>query len=97
MVEEQLDKIESSGYPGNPRWSLKLGATRRHSIYGMARSMTEKTGGEAFSAADFRFLRTMGPDPQAMIDRMHRMGIRLVLWQIPALKQLEKGEVLRAA
>jgi alpha-glucosidase (family GH31 glycosyl hydrolase) len=30
------------------------------------------------------------PDPKGMIDRLHERGIRLVLWQIPVLK--ERGE-----
>ena len=90
-VEEQLDKIESSGYPAT---SLVIEAWSDEATFYLwnGAQYEGKSGKEAFSAADFRFCEPW-PDPQAMIDRMHRMGIRLVLWQIPALKQLEEGEV----
>jgi len=90
-VEEQLDKIESSGYPAT---SLVIEAWSDEATFYLwnGAQYDEKSGGETFSADDMRFCEPW-PDPQAMIDRMHRMGIRLVLWQIPALKQLEEGEV----
>ncbi len=30
------------------------------------------------------------PDPKGMIDELHRLGIRLILWQIPVLKKLDQ-------
>src|SRR5262249_1712091 len=49
-----------------------------------------KPGGEAFTYADFSF-RPDGkwPNPKAMIDRVHELGIRVLLWQVPAFKRLE--------
>ncbi|MDD4310939.1 MAG: glycoside hydrolase family 31 protein [Eubacteriales bacterium] len=90
-VEEQLDKIESSGYPAT---SLVIEAWSDEATFYLwnGAEYDGKSGGEPFSASDLRF-REPWPNPQAMIERMHRMGIKLVLWQIPALKQLEKGEV----
>ena len=90
-VEEQLDKIESSGYPAT---SLVIEAWSDEATFYLwnGAEYELKDGGESFSAADLRF-REPWPNPQAMIERMHRMGIKLVLWQIPALKQLEEGEV----
>lgn len=90
-VEEQLDKIESSGYPAT---SLVIEAWSDEATFYLwnGAEYDGKSGGESFSASDLRF-REPWPNPQAMIDRMHRMGIKLVLWQIPALKQLEEGEV----
>lgn len=90
-VEEQLDMIESSGYPAT---SLVIEAWSDEATFylwnGSAYDL--KDGGEAFSASELRF-REPWPNPQAMINRMHRMGVKLILWQIPALKQLEEGEV----
>lgn len=90
-VEEQLDKIEFSGYPAT---SLVIEAWSDEATFYLwnGAEYDGKSGGESFSASDLRF-REPWPNPQAMIDRMHRMGIKLVLWQIPALKQLEEGEV----
>jgi len=89
-VEEQLDKIESSRYPAT---SLVIEAWSDEATFYLwnGAEYELKSGGETFSASDLRF-REPWPNPQAMIDRMHRMGIRLILWQIPALKQLEEGE-----
>lgn len=90
-VEEQLDKIESSGYPAT---SLVIEAWSDEATFYLwnGAEYDGKRGEESFSASDLRF-REPWPNPQAMIERMHRMGIRLILWQIPALKQLEEGEV----
>ena len=90
-VEEQLDKIEASGYPAT---SLVIEAWSDEATFYLwnGAEYDLKDGGEAFSASDLRF-REPWPNPQAMIDRMHRMGIKLILWQIPALKQLEEGEL----
>lgn len=90
-VEEQLDKIESSGYPAT---SLVIEAWSDEATFYLwnGAEYDLKNGGEAFSASDLRFCEPW-PNPQAMIDRMHRMGIKLILWQIPALKQLEEGEI----
>ncbi|MDR2052715.1 MAG: glycoside hydrolase [Treponema sp.] len=33
------------------------------------------------------------PDPQGMIDGLHKQNIRLLLWQVPVLKRLEEGRV----
>lgn len=90
-VEEQLDKIESSGYPAT---TLVIEAWSDEATFYLwnGAAYDGKPGGEAFSAADMRFGEPW-PDPRRMIERMHRMGIRLILWQIPALKQLEEGEV----
>jgi len=39
--------------------------------------------------ADFRFPPDgLWPDPKGMIDRLHAAGIRLLLWQIPLLKNM---------
>jgi alpha-D-xyloside xylohydrolase len=89
-VEEQLDKIESSGYPAT---TLVIEAWSDEATFYLwnGAQYDEKSGKDAFSAAEMRFCEPW-PNPQAMIDRMHNMGIRLILWQIPALKQLEAGE-----
>lgn len=49
-----------------------------------------KPGAEAFSYDDFTFAPDgLWPDPKGMIDELHDLGIRLVLWQIPVMKKLE--------
>ncbi|ODT82645.1 MAG: hypothetical protein ABS76_06160 [Pelagibacterium sp. SCN 64-44] len=48
-----------------------------------------KPGSDAFSYADFSFPEWgRWPDPRRMIDNIHAEGIKLVLWQIPVIKQV---------
>jgi alpha-glucosidase (family GH31 glycosyl hydrolase) len=51
---------------------------------------TPSDGAAALRVEDFQFpAEGPWPDPKAMIDALHDAGIRVVLWQIPALKQAE--------
>jgi alpha-glucosidase (family GH31 glycosyl hydrolase) len=50
-----------------------------------------KPGSEAFSYKDFTFPPAgQWPDPKGMIDELHRLGIRVLLWQIPVMKKLDE-------
>jgi alpha-glucosidase (family GH31 glycosyl hydrolase) len=53
---------------------------------------TPQPGSDCLRLEDFEF-PTDGPwpDPQAMLDRLHAAGVRLVLWQIPALKSIQEA------
>ena len=54
----------------------------------------ENDGSKGFSYTDFEFDNdSLWQDPKAMIDKLHKDNIRLVLWQIPAIKKLEEGRV----
>jgi alpha-glucosidase (family GH31 glycosyl hydrolase) len=53
---------------------------------------TPRPGEAAPRLEDFTFPAAgPWPDPKGMADRLHAAGIRLVLWQIPALKALEES------
>lgn len=48
---------------------------------------TLKPSSQAYRLSDFTFPpEGLWPDPKALIDELHRAGLRLVLWQIPAMK-----------
>lgn len=50
---------------------------------------TPKPGGQAFTYSDFTFpVDSAWPDPKAMVADAHARGLRVVLWQIPALKEI---------
>lgn len=50
---------------------------------------TPRDGGEAFRYGDFRFPPDgKWPDPAGMIDWLHERGLKVILWQIPVMKQL---------
>jgi alpha-glucosidase (family GH31 glycosyl hydrolase) len=49
-----------------------------------------KAGSETFQLSDFTFpAEGKWPDPKGMIDWLHQHNVKLILWQIPALKILE--------
>jgi len=52
-----------------------------------------KPSGEPFHLADFTFPpQGRWPDPKELIDSLHEAGMRVVLWQIPVLKQLLEAD-----
>ncbi|MHC1740520.1 MAG: TIM-barrel domain-containing protein [Anaerolineaceae bacterium] len=54
-----------------------------------------KSGAESFKRSDFSFPQEgHWPDPQSMIDMLHNKGVRLILWQIPVVKQCKPEEML---
>jgi len=49
-----------------------------------------KPAHDAFCYEDFTFpLDGRWPDPKGMIDELHRLGMRVLLWQIPVMKRLD--------
>ena len=54
---------------------------------------TPVAGGDALRYDDFSFPTDgLWPDPRGMVDALHRDGIRLLLWQIPVLKELDEPD-----
>lgn len=53
---------------------------------------TPKANGEAFTYDDFDFSDSQWPDPKEMIERIHNVGAKLLLWQAPIYKKMDKGE-----
>lgn len=55
----------------------------------------EKQNGEPFAVGDFDYSESAyWPNPQEMINKLHKAGLHLVLWQVPVYKQQGKGEVI---
>ena len=53
---------------------------------------TARDGGDRPRLADFAFPADgPWPDPKGMTDRLHEAGIRLLLWQIPAIKRIDEA------
>ena len=48
----------------------------------------EKPGSEAFTYSDFTFPEWgRWPNPKGMVEHLHEQGLKLILWQIPVIKQ----------
>jgi len=55
----------------------------------------QKASSQALGLRDYTFPpEGRWPDPKAMTDELHRAGLRIVLWQNPAIKQREPRENL---
>lgn len=90
-VEEQMAKLQETGYPATVLVIEAWSDEATFYIWNGAK-YEGKDGADPFGEADFSF-RDPWPDPKGMIESLHQQGIRLVLWQIPALKELEPGQV----
>lgn len=88
-IEEQLDAFKKYRYPVSviviEAWSDEA----TFYIWNGA-EYPVKEGQKGFQLSDFTFHEPW-PDPKGMIQQIHEDGIRIVLWQIPALKELEEG------
>ncbi len=52
---------------------------------------TPRPADEPFTYSDFTFPPDgRWPDPKGMIEALHRLGIRVLLWQIPVMKKLDE-------
>jgi alpha-glucosidase (family GH31 glycosyl hydrolase) len=50
-----------------------------------------KPGDQVFKYSDFSFdSHGLWPNPKAMVEELHRRGIKLILWQIPTLKKMDE-------
>ncbi len=90
-IEEQMAILHKTGYPATVLVIEAWSDETTFYIWNGAKYET-KDGGAAFSESDFTY-RAPWPDPKGMIDALHAQGVRLVLWQIPALKELDAGQV----
>ena len=90
-IEEQREMIRKYHYPATVLVIEAWSDEATFYIWNGARAPL-KNGEDSFSMTDFRFSEPW-PDPQGMIDALHAQGIRLLLWQIPALKKLDEGQI----
>lgn len=59
---------------------------------------TPKSSSEAFTYKDFSFPQSgHWPDPKAMVDELHRLGMKVILWQIPVMKNISDHHAQRDA
>jgi len=89
-VDEQLALLNRYQYPATV---LVLEAWSDEATFYIwnGAAYQEKPGKASFKKTDFHFSGPW-PDPQKMIDQLHQRGIKLLLWQVPALKVLDNGQ-----
>ncbi|MDR2021077.1 MAG: glycoside hydrolase [Treponema sp.] len=91
QVEEQIDLLEKYRFPATvlvmEAWSDEA------TFYVFNGAKYEPKGGdEAPDYRDFDFSQSdYWQDPRGTIERLHRAGLHLVLWQCPVYKKLEEG------
>ncbi len=92
LVEEQIAEIEKSCLPFSVMVIEAWSDESTYYIWNGAKYAI-KPSNEAFEYSDFDF--TDNPywdNPKAMIEKLHNKGIKLVLWQIPAMKSTENEQ-----
>lgn len=91
-VEEQLALIQKYEYPVNVMVLEAWSDEATFYIWNEA-EYEKKPGDQPFHYDEFSF-RKEGRwyDPKDMIEKLHGMGIRLVLWQIPVYKEEEETD-----
>ncbi len=89
-VEEQVEILSETGYPATAIVVEAWSDEATFYIWNGAKYKT-RDGGAAFTESDFTFQEPW-PDPKGMIDALHARNVKLVLWQIPALKKLDEGQ-----
>ncbi|MCQ2558377.1 MAG: glycosyl hydrolase [Oscillospiraceae bacterium] len=91
-VEELLSKMEEYDLPSSvivvEAWSDEA----TFYIFNGAR-YEPVPGGKALQYQDFDFSASPWPDPKGLIEKIHRAGSHLVLWQIPVYKKQGKDEI----
>jgi len=84
-AEAQLERLKEYGFPASvivlEAWSDEA----TFYIWNGA-AYTPVPDGRALSLCDFTF-HDPWPDPKAMIDRLHKAGLHLLLWQAPVYKK----------
>lgn len=90
-VEAAVAEAEARGFPVSV---LVLEAWSDEATFYIWRGAkyAPRPGGASFTLPDFDFSGSPWPDPAGMIERLHRRGIRVLLWQAPVYKALEPGE-----
>ncbi len=89
-IEEQMTYADKYSYPINvvviEAWSDEA------TFYMWNGSKYEAVDGGEVIAQDKIIFGEPWPSPDKMIEMLHQKGVKLVLWQIPALKELDPGQ-----
>jgi alpha-D-xyloside xylohydrolase len=86
-VEKQVALTEEHGIPATVLVIEAWSDEATFYIWNDA-TYTEKPGSEAFTYDDFTFPEWgRWPDPKGMVEHLHEHGLKLILWQIPVIKQ----------
>lgn len=92
LVEEQIDEVDKSGLPFSVLVIEAWSDESTFYIWNGAKYKI-KPGNETFEYSDFDFSgNPYWHDPRSLIDKLHQKGIRLILWQIPAMKNTENEQ-----
>jgi alpha-D-xyloside xylohydrolase len=89
-VEEQLQLLEENDFPAGvivlEAWSDEA----TFYIWNGAEYVPNQEGN--FDYSDFSFDNSPWPEPLKMIDRIHKAGLHLLLWQVPVYKKIPPSE-----
>jgi len=88
-IDEQIELIKKYNYPTSV---IVIEAWSDEATFYIFNDAKYNPKQGVFKSEDFTYAQeSKWPDPKGMVDKLHNMDIKLVLWQIPALKKLEEG------
>jgi alpha-glucosidase (family GH31 glycosyl hydrolase) len=92
-VEEVIEKSEKLGIKNSVIVLEAWSDENTFYIWNEAK-YNEIAGSEKFIYDDFQFDKGgMWPNPKEMIDKIHDMGMKILLWQIPAMKKNDEEHI----
>lgn len=91
-VEEQIEKIRFYDFPATVLVIEAWSDEATFYIWNGANYMPVPDG-RALACRDFDFSGSPWPDPESMIEKLHKAGLHLVLWQIPVYKKQGENEI----
>ena len=91
-IEQALDELNSHHCPATVMVAEAWSDEATFYIFRGA-GYTPRPGGQPLRCEDFDFSASpCWPDPKALLEKLHRAGVHLVLWQVPVYKKTGDGE-----
>ncbi len=88
-INKQIAEIKKHNYPVN---SLVIEAWSDEATFYIFNEGKYEPKQGNFTADEITYNSDgLWPDPKGMIDELHDMGIKTILWQVPIVKKLEEG------
>lgn len=92
-VLKQIDTLKKYNFPASVIVIEKWSDEATFYIFNGAK-YKEKENNEAFTYDEFDYHDSLWPNPKEMINKLHKAGLHVLLWQAPVYKKQEEDEVI---
>ncbi len=94
-TEAQIENIKKFNYPVTVLVLEAWSDEATFYIFNGAK-YTPVKGNEVLNYSDFNFETSQWPNPKSMVEKLHKNGVHIVLWQIPVYKKQGSDEILNS-